>query len=281
MYSLRWITISAASLTLAACGADAPLALHTPALGHPEAAARAEGLALAPTSGTVVHRADIRVDPPPGPFTLVHAMLDFHPGTWFPAHVHGGPGLYTMVEGSVTVFENGAGTEYHAGDSYRQDPGQVLSAGNFGSLPASMAVAFVLPEGEDLITFHPGDDEHVGMPFPDFAHTVETGPLTRSVPFSVVQFVIDLEPQTAPPALLPARAHPGPSLVTVLTGEVIVRRAGEEEQVVAAGNGWVLTQREPARVRATERGARLVATYLVPRGEVLGVAPASSRPPSP
>jgi hypothetical protein len=66
----------------------------------------------------------------------------------------------------------------------------------------------------------------------------------------------------------PAR---GPSLVTVPAGEAILHRPGGGEEVISAGQGRALTGREPAKVRATgHTTSRLVATHLVPRGEVLG-----------
>jgi quercetin dioxygenase-like cupin family protein len=275
--ALPLATLAAAALALAGCGADAPLApLGPPApdaanAPHAADAARSAPHARAPVhpgGGTVVYRAEMRVDDPPaGPFVLIHAMLEFQPGDWFPAHTHGGPALYTLVDGSVTVNDGGSETEYFAGDSYTHDPGQVLAAGNFGTSPSTMAVAFVLPEGEELITFHPSDGEHPGMPFPDITHVLATEPLTRAAPFSVVQRVVDLEPG----GWTTAGSHPGPSLVTVLAGEVVLHRPGGEEEVVSAGQGWALTGREPAKVRATGNTAsRLVATYVVPRGEVLG-----------
>jgi quercetin dioxygenase-like cupin family protein len=260
--------LAAAALALAGCESVAPLAPLAPdaadaahSAPHARAPAHAGG-------ATVVYRAEMRVDDPPaGPFALIHAMLEFQPGAWFPAHTHGGPALYTLVDGSVTVNDGGSETEYLAGDSYTHDPGKVLTAGNFRASPSTMAVAFVLPAGEELITFQPSDGEHDGMPFPDITHMLATEPLTRPAPFSVVQRVVDLEPGS----WTTAGSHPGPSLVTVLSGEVILHRPGGEEEVISAGQGWALTGREPARVRATgTTTSRLVGTYLVPRGEVLG-----------
>jgi quercetin dioxygenase-like cupin family protein len=269
--ALPLATLAAAALALTGCGADAPLGPDAPHAAHAPDAARSPSHARAPAhpgGATVVYRAEMRVDDPPaGPFALIHAMLEFQPGTWFPAHTHGGPALYTLVDGSVAVNDGGSETDYFAGDSYTQDPGQVLAAGNFGASPSTMAVAFVLPEGEELITFHPTGGEHEGMPFPDITHMLATEPLTRPAPFSVVQRVVDLEPGS----WTTTGSHAGPSLVTVLSGEVTLHRPGGEEEVINAGQGWALTGRAPARVRATgTTTSRLVGTYLVPRGEVLG-----------
>jgi quercetin dioxygenase-like cupin family protein len=275
--ALPLAALAAAALALAGCGVDTPLAPpaadaadagDVPDVAFAARSAPHAGAPAHPGGATVVYRAEMRVDDPPaGPFALIHAMLEFQPGAWFPAHTHGGPALYTMVDGSVTVNDGDSETEYFAGDSYTHDPGQVLAAGNFGASPSTMAVAFVLPEGEELITFHPSDGEHAGMPFPDITHVLATEPLTRPAPFNVVQRVVDLEPGS----WTTAGSHPGPSLVTVLSGEVILHRPGGEEEVISAGQGWALTGREPAKVRATgHTTSRLVATHLVPRGEVLG-----------
>jgi len=82
---------AAAALALAGCEADAPLAPDTADAARSASHARATSH---PGGATVVYRAEMRVDDPPvGPFALVHAMLEFQPGAWFPVHTHGGPAL--------------------------------------------------------------------------------------------------------------------------------------------------------------------------------------------
>jgi quercetin dioxygenase-like cupin family protein len=224
---------------------------------------------------TVVHRGEMPVVEQSGPFTLIHALLDFQPGTWFPAHAHGGPTLYTLVEGSVTVHEGESETEYGPGESYHHDPGQVLAAGNPGAGRSVMAVAFILPEGEDLVTFHHHDDAGSGLPPPETLHSLAVGPLEKGSPFTVIQLAIELEAG----AWTPVHPHPGPSLVTVLEGEVILRVPGKGDESVSSGDGWTLPpDRSIILGNPGTASARLVGTYLVPEGERLTTIPGGPIP---
>ncbi len=260
-----------AAVGVAACTSDAPLSPDPP-LSHHSAAALAPGGGPNPLvlkMPTLVHRSEMSVEhPPEDPFLLIHVVLDFQPHTWFPAHVHGGPTLYTVVEGSVTVHEEGSTTEHHAGEGYEHDPAQVLAAGNSSDEPAAMAVAFVLPDGEEMITFEHHDDGEPELPPPGIMHDLAVGPLVRSSGFSVIQLVLELEPGT----WAPAHVHPGPSLFTVLEGEIAHRSPRSEEQLLPRGEGWIVTAGEPTMIgNRGQENARVVGTYLVPKGESLGV----------
>jgi quercetin dioxygenase-like cupin family protein len=252
------VLVILATAALVACSSDAPLASAEVMLAQRHA----------PPGATVVHRAEMRVDELPAePFVLIHALLDFQPGTWFPAHEHGGPTLYTVVDGSVEVHDAGSITEYQAGQSYQHEAGRILAAGNLGDQPSAMAVAFVLMEGEELITF-----DHIGqagaeLPAPEISHLLTTRPLVRTAPFTVVQLVIALEPGTS----TPLHSQPGPSLFTVLDGEVTLRTPGAGVQLVTTRDGWGLDVGQPAVVgNPGESTARFVGTYLVPVANALG-----------
>lgn len=263
------------AVLLAGCGTEVPFApySHADPTGSPIAldarggpgGSFCEDACFLPGM-TVIHRGDMPVEEQSAPFTLIHGLLDFQPETWFPAHGHGGHTLYTLVEGSVTVHENGSQTVYGPGESYHHEPGQILAAGNLGDTRSIMAVAFVLPEGEDMITFH--DSEHAGpeLPPPGMLHNLAVGPVEPGSAFTVTQLVIDVEPGT----WTPVHPHPGPSLVTVLEGAVTLRIPGQGDEVFASGDGWT---QEPGQRAVLGNGgaenARLVGTYLVPDGKTL------------
>ena len=64
---------------------------------------------------------DAAADPGPiaelaGEFELVQLVVDFPPGTWAPAHTHGGTMLVTVLNGEQTVRdEQGSEKTYKAG----------------------------------------------------------------------------------------------------------------------------------------------------------------------
>src|SRR5215207_5350448 len=62
-----------------------------------------------------------------GEFELVQLIVDFPPGTWTPAHTHGGMLLVTVLKGEQTVRdEQGAEKIYKAGEAFTETPGEYL-----------------------------------------------------------------------------------------------------------------------------------------------------------
>lgn len=219
-----------------------------------------------PSGFNAVHRAEMPVDSQAGPVALIHGVLVFDPEDRFPAHLHGGPGLYTMIEGSVVVDGDDSENEYAAGDYYIQTEGQVLAASNPGDGTAEMAVAFVLGEGEELTTFtEEPETSGASAPAPAMIHNLASEPMQPAGSYSVVQVVLGL----AAGESTPLHAHPGPALVTVLDGEVSVKM-GDQTRVVSAADGWAVDAGDQVAFNNSgSANARLVASYLVPEGSNL------------
>lgn len=219
-----------------------------------------------PPNLNLTRRAQMKVEAPTPPFRMIHGVLEFEPGTRFPAHFHGGRGLYTMIDGSVLLEDGQSEKKYSAGESYTQSTGEVLAASHMGAKESTMAVAFALSEGEELTTFAEAEKAGASRPAPEMIHDLASKPLTDSAPFSVIQMVLELEPGSQ----TPAHSHPGVSLATVLRGEVVLRRGGNDGETVTPRDGWVVASDEPITLSNTgERTARFVATYLLPEGEAL------------
>ena len=89
-----------------------------------------------------------------GPYEVVHLVLDFAPGAWTPLHTHGGQGIVTVLEGTMTRRAEGAETVYRPGEGW-VEPGVAHQAGNAGTGPASVMVTFLLPQGAPLTTVAP------------------------------------------------------------------------------------------------------------------------------
>ncbi len=105
-----------------------------------------------PPGPTKVYESKVAVASPPAQADLIQVMLDFAPGAWTPPHTHGGQTLNTVLEGEITLRENGADKTLKPGEGWSDTPDQVHAAGNAGAMKASLAVAFLLPKGAQLTT---------------------------------------------------------------------------------------------------------------------------------
>src|SRR6266508_2614077 len=61
-----------------------------------------------PPGPTKVYESKVAVASPPAQADLIQVVLDFAPGAWTPFHRHGGQAFNLVLEGEVTLRENGA-----------------------------------------------------------------------------------------------------------------------------------------------------------------------------
>ena len=87
-----------------------------------------------------------------GPYSLIQVVQDFDPGAWTQRHKHGGNGVITVIEGQITFRSNGHETVYKAGDSFIEQAGQVVEAGNVGTTRTRVAASFLIPQAAALTT---------------------------------------------------------------------------------------------------------------------------------
>ena len=83
----------------------------------------------------------------PGAFDLVRTGYEFAPGAWTPLQKHAGPALMIVVDGEVTVREQGAEKVYTAGQTWVEPTGNAYQAGNRGQSPARVVINGLVPEG--------------------------------------------------------------------------------------------------------------------------------------
>ena len=81
-------------------------------------------------------------------FDEVMVILDFAPGAGVPMHVHGGPTLVTVLDGAITLKDNGMEKTYKAGESWTEMPEHVHEAINNGDKTVRVVVTFLLPVAE-------------------------------------------------------------------------------------------------------------------------------------
>lgn len=88
-------------------------------------------------------------DPPGAPYDLHHFVLDFAPGAFTPAHLHGGPTYVTVLDGAMQRRAEGIEETFWPGQTW-VEPGVPHAAGNRAQAPARVGVAFLVPKGQGL-----------------------------------------------------------------------------------------------------------------------------------
>lgn len=108
-----------------------------------------------PPGPTLAGQFRTRMDnPPPSPFDVVHLLLDFPTGAFTPTHLHGGPGVVTVLEGQMARRLMGVEYTFQAGETW-EEPEGFHAAGNRRQGKASVAVTFLLPRGGSLTALEP------------------------------------------------------------------------------------------------------------------------------
>ena len=200
-----------------------------------------------------------------GEFELVQVIFDFAPGAWTPVHEHGGSGLVTVLDGEITIRHDQEEKTFKAGESWAEEPGEVLATGNLGTANARISALFLLPKGATLTTPHKDSSGQAAPPAPTVLAKSSQAVSEALGEFEVVQLVFDF----APGAWTAIHEHGGVELATVLDGEITVRR-DQDEKTYKAGEGWS----EPmgnilATGNLSSADARLSAAFLLPKGAKL------------
>lgn len=223
--------------------------------------------AAAPASGDAAAAAPSPVAELTGEFELVQLIVDFPPGTWTPAHTHGGMLLVTVLKGEQTV-RDAQGNEkiYKAGESFTETPGEYLEIGNAGQELVTVSAAALLPKGEALSTTKEGINTNDAPPGPTNVYKTQ---MTVSQPlgeFELVQLVVDFPTGT----WTPVHTHGGELLVTVLNGEQTVRNEQGAEKVYKAGEAFIEIPGEYLEIgNAGEALTTVSALALLPKGATL------------
>jgi quercetin dioxygenase-like cupin family protein len=86
------------------------------------------------------------------PYDLINLVLDFAPGTGIPKHVHGGPVVATVLTGELVLQQAGHERVVKAGESFREQPGNVHAVVNRGAQKTRVALSILLPLGAEATT---------------------------------------------------------------------------------------------------------------------------------
>lgn len=107
-----------------------------------------------PPGPSAVYRSAFDVTDPPPNFQIISIVLDFEAGAWTPMHTHGGLGMATVIEGTVTRESlDGERHDFGPGESWLET-GEVEAAGNDTDATARVVFTLMLPEGEEVTIPH-------------------------------------------------------------------------------------------------------------------------------
>jgi quercetin dioxygenase-like cupin family protein len=213
--------------------------------------------------------------PAPAQYEIVQTILDFAPGAITREHTHGGPEFVTVVEGTLTRIKGGVETTFTAGQSFREEAGGYFAVANRGSAKARAFATILLTPGQP-VTINHADHAVPGL-LPVTVAFSRTTVVTQPADFDLQQRIIDF----GPGAYAGPHRHPGPLLITQLSGE-IVSKSGSVEVRQRAGGTYV----ESAGVTAEHHNpgsetATVAVTFLLPRGAPPAVpvqSPATTAP---
>ena len=200
-------------------------------------------------------------DAPDPPFDLHQSMLRFVPGAEAPPHVHGGPGYINVLQGELTLYEDGEQNVYHAGDSLVETPDKHYRGGNYADEDMILMVTYLIPDGEDVTTVV-DDPESPNPP------EIDPEPLAEAIfgfaeapdSFDVVHTVSTLQPGAGTE---PKTAR-GDTLITTISGSVDLDVNGDSSLLAAGEAMLVERDREFAIENSSESEAQVMSTELVP-----------------
>ena len=87
-----------------------------------------------------------------GEYSLIGRVLDFAPGSELPEQYHGGDALFYVLEGEITLLENGATKQVKAFKGWTEVAGGVYSVINASGNNARVAMSMLLPKGAEETT---------------------------------------------------------------------------------------------------------------------------------
>jgi quercetin dioxygenase-like cupin family protein len=200
-----------------------------------------------------------------GAFDVLDEYLEVPPGGSTPVHTHSGPVISVVVDGQVLRRANGTEQAVKAGQSWIDHPDESHQVLNPTTLAAHLCSIFLQPVGAPLTTVAGGASSASIPPGPKVVAQGKIPSVTMSVPFDVVDYVLD----AAPGAATPLHIHSGPVINVVVEGQFL-RRANGEEQTFGKGQSWIDLPSEAHQVmNVTAANARDCAGFLQPVGKPL------------
>ena len=105
-----------------------------------------------PAIPATVTRTTLNAPAVASPLDQIRTVFDFAPGAWTPMHKHSGPALITVLEGEMTLRQDGVDRVFRAGESWTEAAGQVHKAGNASGARARVVSNYLVPRGAQATT---------------------------------------------------------------------------------------------------------------------------------
>jgi len=207
-----------------------------------------------PSGRKVVAESRFEATDAPAQAELVQLVVDFPPGAWTSIHTHGGQAIDLVLDGELTLRQNGIEQVYKSGQAWTERIGQVHAAGNTGSGQARLLTNFLLPKGAPQILVVQEPQLGPGITF-EAKFPLSTLPPNTDI----VQQVVDL-----PPGWRAERTYDGLTASLIIAGEVTYQ-IGQERKSYKSGDALMLPRNTPV-VEASNGQARVFTTYLVAKG---------------
>ena len=209
-------------------------------------------------------------DPPEAPYHAHQSMLHFPPGAVAPLHYHGGPGYITILKGSVTLYEDGEPTIYHAGDSLVETTDSEYRGINHTDEDMRLMVTYLVPHGEDVTTMvddpdHPDAPEIVAEVMAETVRDFSDPPASFELVHATVSHPAGITEEPATTS--------GNRLMTVVDGEIDLSIEGEPQTMAAGDSVLIEADTEYQVGNTSDARALTMSTILVP--DVHSVAPAT------
>jgi quercetin dioxygenase-like cupin family protein len=228
----------------------------------------------AETHGAMDHlqiRASFGVsDPPEAPYHAHQSMLRFAPGAVAPLHYHGGPGYITILEGSVTLYEDGEPTIYNAGDSLVETSDKLYRGINHTDEDMLLMVTYLVPHGVDMTTMvddpdHPDAPEITPEVIVEAMHDLSDPPASFELVHTTMSHPAGITEEPATTS--------GNRMMTVVDGQIDLSMDGEL-QTMSVGDSVLITAGTEYQVGNTsDTRAFTMSTSIVP--DVHSLAPAT------
>jgi quercetin dioxygenase-like cupin family protein len=198
-----------------------------------------------------------------GEFDIVRQVNVYPPGSFSVQHTHAGPVLITVTKGTLTMRTGGIEKDVAAGESFIEEVGPVVQAGNKTSADVEWVADIFVPKGASVSTPVPGA-KPIGAP----VAAKYTYRLTNALMSGAWDFA-RLGQEFGAGAWTAKHKHGGKGFVTVLEGELTLRIDGTEKTYKA---GETFIEEAGQTIEGGNNGsvtARNVAGFMLPQGAAL------------
>ena len=232
-----------------------------------------------PPGPTTIYRSNWAGLTMAGEFEVIDLILEFPPGSVTPSHIHGGPGMATVLEGEVVFTTEGkAGQVTRPGEFYLDVAGSVHTAANQTDRPARVSYVILLPKGAAVTTVMGGPSAGELPPGPKTISRSNWPGLAMAGEFELINLILEFGSGSA----TPSHIHGGPGMATVLEGEMVFTTEGQPGQIIRPGQFYLdVAGSVHTAANQTASPARVSYVVALPKGAPLTTVSGAPQAPAP